>query len=478
MTKKTRRLGITLILAFPIMLMVGCDKTSTSPKHYVDDNWSQADVTRGGLLYDKWWTVNESSTPTTNFNPLWDSQTTNTRAGGDTWRCKECHGWDYRGKDGRYSSGSHYTGFAGVYDASDLTAAAIFDAIKDEDGDHDLSTVMSDADIQDLAKFIKDGLIDMSQYIGPDKNALGSSTAGQAKYNTNCALCHGANGLALDFDADDGTQGVSFLSNDNPQEVFHKIRWGNPGTDMTGMVDKGLTNEDMSDILAYCQTLPLTLNDAANIVRGGLLYDKWWTVNSGTTPSTSFDPIWTTQSTNTRTGADTWRCKECHGWDYKGKDGAYSSGSHYTGFTGVYDVRTSSPADIYTSVLGTGTDHDLSAVLSEQDASDLALFISEGLIDVSLYINYSTKLSNGNTTDGGALYATYCESCHGSDGNTIDFDDDDGSQGVGFLSNDNPYEVLHKIRWGNPASIMPSMVNLGVSDANINDILAYCQTLP
>jgi thiosulfate dehydrogenase len=52
------------------------------------------------------------------------------------------------------------------------------------------------------------------------------------------------------------------------------------------------------------------------------LYDSWWTV-TGTDRPTTDQPLWQTQTTNTRTGADTWRCKECHGWDYQGKDGAY-----------------------------------------------------------------------------------------------------------------------------------------------------------
>src|SRR3990172_1061139 len=76
-------------------------------------------------------------------------------------------------------------------------------------------------------------------------------------------------------------------------------------------------------------------------VRGGLLYDEWWVViaedeaeaHMAEGPATDH-PLWKTQTTNTRTGADTWRCKECHGWDYKGVDGAYGSGSHQTGFKG------------------------------------------------------------------------------------------------------------------------------------------------
>lgn len=55
-------------------------------------------------------------------------------------------------------------------------------------------------------------------------------------------------------------------------------------------------------------------------IRGGKLYDKWWTV-LGVDAPTEDQPLWKTQTTNTRTGADTWRCKECHGWDYKGVEG-------------------------------------------------------------------------------------------------------------------------------------------------------------
>src|SRR3990170_2753794 len=73
-------------------------------------------------------------------------------------------------------------------------------------------------------------------------------------------------------------------------------------------------------------------------VRGGLLYDQWWAVLGQDAPEGD-QPLWVTQDTNTRSGADTWRCKECHGWDYQGADGAYGSGSHFTDFPGVFGVR-------------------------------------------------------------------------------------------------------------------------------------------
>ena len=75
------------------------------------------------------------------------------------------------------------------------------------------------------------------------------------------------------------------------------------------------------------------------------------------------------------------------------------------------------------------------------------------------------------------MYAANCASCHDADGNHYDFDSDEGVQGVGWLANDNPQEVLHKIRFGNPGSTMPSMLEVGLTDAEQGDILAYGQTL-
>ncbi|MHC5005427.1 MAG: hypothetical protein ACYTJ0_20185, partial [Planctomycetota bacterium] len=67
-------------------------------------------------------------------------------------------------------------------------------------------------------------------------------------------------------------------------------------------------------------------NDA---IRGGLMYDKWWTV-AGVAEPVGTHPLYPVDGP--QTGSSTFRCKECHGWDYKGADGAYGKGSsHYTG---------------------------------------------------------------------------------------------------------------------------------------------------
>ncbi len=212
------------------------------------------------------------------------------------------------------------------------------------------------------------------------------------------------------------------------------------------------------------------------LVRGGLLYDKWWTVNSSTAPTTDH-LLWDSRpdtDSNTRTGSDTWRCKECHGWDYMGVDGAYGSGSHKTGFDGVYDSRTKSAAEL-TTFFKTG-DHDFSTQLSEQDIADVVAFITGGQIDMSTYIDLSTKEAMGDETSGETLYTGtgQCVVCHGADGKTIDFHD---GEGVGGVARDNPWETLHKIRFGHPGSAMPSMVEEGLSIDDQVDILTHAQTL-
>jgi len=73
---------------------------------------------------------------------------------------------------------------------------------------------------------------------------------------------------------------------------------------------------------------------ASSIVRGAKLYDKWYKVIGAKAPKMS-QAAYPTSKAKAKKPKDNWRFKECHGWDYKGVDGAYKTGSHNTGIRGI-----------------------------------------------------------------------------------------------------------------------------------------------
>ncbi|MBI4670329.1 MAG: c-type cytochrome [Chloroflexi bacterium] len=219
-----------------------------------------ATTATGGRLYDKWWKVAPGAKEPTEDHPLWATQTTNKLTGKDTWRCKECHGWDYKGVDGVYGSGSHKTGFPGVFSAGQSKTVAELEAILKGSADpkHDFSTVMDAASITALATFLKEGLIDESKYVdASNKQPIGGdATRGKAKFDGTCAACHGATGTDLNFGSDDEPEFVGTVAKGNPWEFLNKGRFGQPGAKMPATIELGWKVEDVVDVLAYAQTLP------------------------------------------------------------------------------------------------------------------------------------------------------------------------------------------------------------------------------
>jgi mono/diheme cytochrome c family protein len=215
--------------------------------------------------------------------------------------------------------------------------------------------------------------------------------------------------------------------------------------------------------------------EVAGTKLGGLLYDKWYKVVDVEVKGNH--PLYPTDGK--KSGPDTFRCKECHGWDYIGKDGRYSKGSHYTGIDGVYDARTKSPQELYDILTDTASGHGIKELsASHENVWALVKFIREGLIDPGMVVNADGTVK-GDPAKGKSQYDASCAACHGKDGNKIDFKKkDEGIQGVGWLANDNPQETLHKLRWGHPGSKMPSAVtDRGLSDTETVDMLSYALTL-
>lgn len=215
------------------------------------------------------------------------------------------------------------------------------------------------------------------------------------------------------------------------------------------------------------------------IPEGGALYDNWY-AEIGVEPPAGNMPIWSRQSTNTRSGPDTWRCVSCHGWDYQGKDGAYRAGSSYTGFPNIFEaIQTLSEEEIV-SILKGGKDeeHDFSPYLNDEHLASLAVFLKHALIDDNLYIDPRTlDVISGDYDNGRVYYEEVCASCHGEDGNKILFRFEGMNAGLAQLAALDPWRFLHKTRFGTPGTPMPIGYDLGWTAQEGRDVLFYMQML-
>jgi thiosulfate dehydrogenase len=208
------------------------------------------------------------------------------------------------------------------------------------------------------------------------------------------------------------------------------------------------------------------------VARGGQLYDNWMSVMEREPPEGNH-PAYPAEAK--KSGASTWRCKECHGWDYMGAAGAYSSGSHQTAIKGVRSVAGTDPEAIHQIIMD--DTHAFTAEIMPHSAMEkLALFLSKGQVDMDRYIDRESKMARGNPRRGAAMFQTICAVCHGFDGKEINFKDEAKPEYIGTVCSKNPWEALHKIRFGQPGVGMVAMIAIDIEEQV--DLLSYCQTLP
>ena len=205
----------------------------------------------------------------------------------------------------------------------------------------------------------------------------------------------------------------------------------------------------------------------SNMARGGQLYDKWYAVVGSEKPGTSH-PLYPADKKYANEPKSNWRCKECHGWDYRGADGAYSSGSHATGIKGIDGAAGRNIEEIVE--LLKDEKHGYAGLLSEDDLNDLAMFVSAGQIDMDPFIDRATKKPRGGDAERGATYFnTLCANCHGRDGKR--------PKGMKPFAKQmgNPWEVMHKILNGQPDEEMPALRAL--DRQIVVDIMSHMATL-
>jgi thiosulfate dehydrogenase len=379
-------------------------------------------------------------------------------------------------------SGSHFTGFPGVFDAQSMSDGELLAWLDGStNADHDFSA-MGDEAFGSLVTFLQEGLVDQREFVDYEAKAPigGDAAHGQELFDGLCFACHGTDGRQINFGDDEEPEYLGTVAGGNPWEFIHKVLYGQPASDptMPSGIDGGWSMQDVVDVLAYVRTMPTELASAEiSVTRGGRLYDKWWKVADVDEP-TEDNPVWARQSTNTRSGGDTWRCKECHAWDYMGALGPYASGSHFTGFPGVFFAQDKSLEDIVAQISGvTDPEHDFSA-MGESAITDLATFIKDGQVDMRDYVDYDTKTPvGGDAAAGEELYMSTCTLCHGEDGQMINFHDADDPEYVGTIAVDNPWEFIHKVRNGQPGTLMPAVFDAGWSVQDMLDLLSFAQTL-
>ncbi len=232
--------------------------------------------------------------------------------------------------------------------------------------------------------------------------------------------------------------------------------------------------------LTFLRGAPSDPSDTWVLSAGGRIYDNWWEALGRHEPKGTHPAYPASSKTH---GVDSWRCKECHGWDYKGRDGRYAQGSHATGIKGIRDAQGRDPKDI--AALLRAAPHNYTAdMIRDDELHRVSAFVSRGQVDVDKYIASATGdvQIGGPTAEavrerGRSLFQATCATCHGFDGRRLNFGMMMSKAAyVATEAKDNPWEVLHKLMNSHPGAEMINLRPLGVEDAAA--VLSYARTLP
>lgn len=248
----------------------------------------------------------------------------------------------------------------------------------------------------------------------------------------------------------------------------------------------------------------------ANGIKGGILFDKYWSVESGYDQSSP-------KLTTFNASADFFRCKQCHAWDLMGKNGSYINRAPKTNRPNVADrnlfqtskqltaqelfdalknglghTRRSLTADLTNyNPSGNSTIGDqmpnLLEIFTDAQIWDIVKFLKVEALDVTkLYdatyegtyptgkATYTNIGKDGDAVKGLTFYKANCESCHGADGNAIQME----NMGVGKFTRSKPYEVQHKVKFGQLGSTMKPTAITATEMKDLYKALADTEKFP
>jgi mono/diheme cytochrome c family protein len=267
---------VTLALVF----IIGCthDNPEPAPPHVA--TYEDADFGTGGIMYDQFWSADAQFNQSDASLSIYDEN-------GDFFSCQSCHGWDGLGTEGSSNGRAPQTTRPNVsslnlYDlAQSKTADELFEAMTKTEArrsvSHDLSSydpasnategdqmpnypeILTDAQIWDIVKFLKEGMFDVNElYVARYNGTYPTGTSsyqslgkngnvdnGAIYYSTNCASCHGSDGLDIGLNG----KGLGGYARSKPYELQHKTKYGalEVSPPMAGEFD--ITIDEIKDLL-------------------------------------------------------------------------------------------------------------------------------------------------------------------------------------------------------------------------------------
>lgn len=266
-----------ILLVFIVLLVPRCSDDDSTTNPSTPTAYDNASRAKGGLSYDKFWSSE------TGFDQT-DPNIAVFSAAGDFFRCKQCHAWDLLGNAGSYISRGPKTTRPNVSSLNlfeyvkTKTPQELFDGLKKTAGRRDITAdlstydpatnntvgdqmpnmnqIFTDEQIWNFVKFLKEGVMDVSElydatYTGtyPTGKATftnvgrdGNAENGKTYYAAHCAQCHGPTGETMIIE--DMTIGQ--FARNKPNEVQHKVMYGQPGSPMTG--DIAVTVGQLKDL--------------------------------------------------------------------------------------------------------------------------------------------------------------------------------------------------------------------------------------